>query len=175
MKNCVITALVALSLLVGCESPGGPDESPFPGAAASLDSLGELVLEALVRQDTLALSTMRLTEAEHNEVIWPELPASRPEVDYPVDLAWQNIEVRNRRDLGRILPLFKGRALRYRSTECRRGVQPFVSFSVETDCWVVFEDEVGAVLESQIFKDVSVRNGGFKTFRYYGEGIRPRE
>jgi len=130
------------------------------------------VLEALAAGDTLALEALRLTEEEHNEVVWPELPASRAEANFPVDLAWENITLRNRRDLTRILPWYRGRTARFREVECRGETQEFASFFVRTDCYIVFDTAAEGRLEAQVFKDVLVRNGGYKIFRYYEEAPR---
>lgn len=169
--------LAVLPLLGGCEDRQGAfdtgREPPFPGAAESLERLGEQVLTALAAGDTFALERVRLTEAEHNEVIWPELPAAAPEANFPVELAWRNIEMRNRRDRARILPWYAGRALTLEKVECRGALQSFRSFSVHTDCWVVFRDDEGGRFRAQVFKDVAERNGGFKIFRYYDEDPRP--
>jgi hypothetical protein len=166
--------LGVLLLFGGCEGPEGAvsAEPPFPGSATSLDDLGESAIEALVRGDTASLGALRLTEWEHNEMVWPELPASRPEVNFPVDLAWENIQLRNDRDLRRALPWFEGRDLRYRDVECRGEEQEFASFVVLTDCYIVFDAQVEGRLEAQLFKDVLVRNGGYKVFRYYDEAPR---
>ena len=67
----------------------------FEGAAPSLDFLAEGVLQAMARQDEPMLEAYRLSEYEHNEVVWPELPASAPEVNFPLDYAWENIQNRN--------------------------------------------------------------------------------
>ncbi len=144
------------------------------GAMPGLSALGEHVLAALANQDTAALNTVRLTETEHNEVVWPELPASAPEVNFPVDYAWSNIQNRNARGLGRLLPLFANRDLGFQRVECRGGVEEFETFAVETDCVVVFTLHGGPRLwEAGLFKDVLVRGGGYKIFRYYDEEPRP--
>ncbi|MDT8340049.1 MAG: hypothetical protein RQ751_00935 [Longimicrobiales bacterium] len=167
--------VVALLLLGGCGDSGGTGPAagpPFPGSASSLAGLGERVLAGLTAGDTLALDAVRLSEREHNEVIWPELPAARPEVNFPVDLAWQNIQLRNRRDLGRILPWYLGRTPDFRSVQCRGERQEFASFAVLTDCYIVFATAAEGELEARVFKDVLVRNGGYKIFRYYDEAPR---
>jgi len=125
------------------------------------------VLEGLTAGDTLALEALRLTEGEHNEVIWPELPSGRPEVNFPVDLAWENVTLRNRRDLTRALSWFRGRTAEYEAVECRGDTEEFASFFVLTDCYIVFDTAADGPLEAQVFKDVVVRNGGYKIFRYY--------
>jgi hypothetical protein len=131
------------------------------------------VLAALVAGDLEALQAVRLTEQEHNEVVWPELPASAPEVNFPLDYAWANIQARNGRALGRILDVYRGEDLRFGRVECRGETERFETFEVLTDCWIVFarrgEQEA---YEVQIFKDVLVRGGGHKIFRYYDEEPR---
>jgi len=143
-------------------------------AMPGLNALGEHVLTALANQDTAALNTVRLTETEHNEIVWPELPAAAPEVNFPVDYAWTNIQNRNARGLARLLPLFADRDVGFQRVECRGGVEEFETFLVETDCVVVFTLDHGPRLwEARLFKDVLVRGGGHKIFRYYDEEPRP--
>ncbi|HSG47234.1 MAG TPA: hypothetical protein VLA43_05375, partial [Longimicrobiales bacterium] len=168
--------VLALLLVGGCQGSQGTaraGEPPFPGASTSLNDLGGTVLAALTAGDTLALEAVRLTEQEHNEVIWPELPASRPEVNFPVELAWENVALRNRRDLTRTLPWFRGRSAQFQAVECRGDTEEFASFFVLTDCYIVFDTAAEGRLEAQVFKDVVVRNGGYKIFRYYEEAPRP--
>jgi hypothetical protein len=150
-----------------------PGLDPLPGSVATLDELGQRVLGALTLEDLTTLEGVRLTEREHNEVVWPELPASAPEVNFPVDYAWTNIQNRNRRSLGRIVPLYAGRELRFQLVDCRGETQLFGTFEVLADCWIVFASEGSShVYEAQIFKDVLVRGGGHKIFRYYDEEPR---
>jgi hypothetical protein len=146
----------------------------FEGAAPSIEVLGRQVLEAFTRRDSVALNGFRLTEYEHNEVVWPELPASAPEVNFPTDYAWTNIENRNQRALARQFQIFADRRFGFQRVECRGATERFESFQVLTDCWVVFsvEDRPG-LFEAQLFKDVLVRGGGLKVFRYYDEEPGP--
>lgn len=142
--------------------------SRFDEASPSLEALGREILAALASGDGGALERLRLTEREHNEVVWPELPASAPNVNFPVDYAWLNIQNRSRRALSRLLDLYPGRTLRFESVDCRGKEQRFKSFEVLTDCYVVFKfDGQEAPREAQIFKDVLIRGGDFKIFRYY--------
>lgn len=149
-------------------------ELRLDNSVPTLDALGEHVLTGLSRQDTAALNTVRLTETEHNEIVWPELPASAPDVNFPVDYAWTNIQNRNTRGLSRLLNYFADRDLGFQRVECRGGLEVFETFAVETDCFVVFTVDHGPGLwEAQLFKDVLVRGGGHKIFRYYDEEPRP--
>lgn len=172
--------LVAVLATLGCSdsedgSRGDRDQQDgaelrFPGATDTLDGLGRTALEAIIRADTSTLAGLRLTEHEHNEVVWPELPASRPEVGFPIDFAWTNIELRDRRSLSRLLPVFGGLEARFHTVQCRGGTQTFETFHVLTDCWTIFDVEGrDGPFEAQLFKDVIVRGGGHKIFRYYDE------
>ncbi|MDX1645532.1 MAG: hypothetical protein R3304_00200 [Longimicrobiales bacterium] len=150
------------------ESLGLADAQP------TMEALGRHVLDALARQDESALEAVRVTEREHNEIIWPELPASAPEINFPVDYAWTNIRNRNRRALTRMLPIFADRTFGFQGVECRGPTERFESFSVQTDCYVLFVvGDAPEVWEIQAFKDVLVRGGGYKIFRYYDEEPRP--
>lgn len=165
-----------LLLSLGCraevaEMPSA-EVAAFSGSAPTLEHLGEAVLRAFTLGDTLALGALRLSEAEHNNVIFPELPAGL--TGYPIDLAWQNIELRNARALERQLPRFSARGVTYVGTQCRGQQQEFETFVVETDCWVLFDDDEWGASEVQFFKDVAVRGGGLKIFRYYDEPARAR-
>lgn len=178
-RTVAIPALMAV-VLTAC---GGGADAPsrtvdgslrLEGSAATLDELGTGVLGALATGDTEALERFRLTEHQHNETVWPELPASAPEVNFPLDYAWQNIENRNRRALSRLVPLFSGRTPALQDVECRGETEVFDTFEVQTDCWLVFTDGTGPrSWEVQAFKDVLYRGGGLKVFRYYDEEPRP--
>ena len=175
----VIPGVLAALLVGACGGSGEPtgerregaqEVAPFPGSTVSMDDLGRTVLRALAAGDPAALGVLRLGEREHNEVVWPELPAARPEVNFPVDFAWENIQRRNARELERALPWYLGRDLEHVRVECRGGLAVFETFRVHRNCWEVFRVGEEGVLEAQLFKDVLERGGGYKIFRLYAEG-----
>lgn len=162
-------------VLAGCSgetvmSVPGPDA--FAGSASTLEAVGSEALGALVAGDTVRLESLRLSERQHNDVVFPELPAGRPEVGYPVDMAWNNIELRNARDVARQMRWFEGRTVEHIETVCRGETQSFETFVVHTDCTVRFEDSSEGHLEIDLFEDVLERDGGFKVFRFYDHAPR---
>jgi hypothetical protein len=172
-----LAALLVSIGIAGCVDSGVArdvtvDELRFPGSASSMSALGRTVLTALTRADRGTLEAFRLTERQHNDVVWPELPASAPDLNFPVDYAWQNIENRNARGLERIIPLYEGRVVSFRRLECRGESEQFTTFEVLTDCWLVFGYGDAGLFEAQIFKDVLARGGGYKIFRYYDDEPR---
>ena len=168
-----------MAFVMGCSAPdfevtAEPSTDPrFDGSTETLEGLGRTVMDALISADTVTLASVRLTEEEHNGVVWPELPASRPEVNFPLDFAWSNIELRDRRSMARLLPVFHELEARFRAVQCRGEAQDFESFRVLTDCWILFDVEGReGPFEAQLFKDVVVRGGGHKIFRFYDQPPR---
>lgn len=157
-------------LLGGCaESGAAPAEPPrgvITGGAASLEELADGVVGGLVEGDTAALAGYRVTEHEHNELLWPEFPIARQDPPFPVDLAWENLEVQNAGALHRLLPRFAGRAVRLDSVECPGGEEAYPSFTVLHDCRIWLVEAGGRRRVTQPFKSVVVRDGHFKVVRY---------
>jgi hypothetical protein len=173
-----IAAVAAAGLVCGaCSGSTGPDTGPDPapsltslrleGAVGSLQQLAFVALEGVATGDRARLEGVRLTEYQHNVLVWPELPASRPEANYPVDWAWQNISVRNHRALGRLVARYEGHNLSLLGVECREDPELFASFRVLKDCWVTYLMDRERAGEEQFFKYVLDWNGQYKIFRYY--------
>lgn len=160
-----------------CEPLEHQGEPASPAKATvrddALDRYGREVFEAFLAGDTAGLEAARLSEREHNLDVYPELPAGR-DGTFPVEMAWENIQLRHHRDRRRQLEFFRGRAAVYRHTECLGETRRFESFEVRTDCWVVFDDLRLGAARVQLFKDVLVRDGRhLKAFRYYDGAPRP--
>lgn len=164
--------LPALVLLAACGSEP-PPPPVLAGGATSLPALGQLALTAFARGDTLTLHRLRLSEEEHNTRVWPELPAAQ---GFPVDLAWSNIETRNRRALGRNLDWFRERVVEFADVRCDGETRRFASFSVRTDCWVRFRVDGDGQAEAQLFEEALEWRGTWKVFRWADEeGVKVLE
>lgn len=161
--GCYRPVLLGLVVALGC---GG---QPFPGSSRSLNELGRGIVEAFRADDRETLETFRLTETEHNVVVWPELPAAQGEFPSPLDLAWRNIQLRNRRAIPRARGVLRrAEPLEFDSVQCLGETRSFETFVVHTDCYTRFHTR-GRLYRIQLFKDVLERNGGLKIFRYYDE------
>ncbi|MDX1576846.1 MAG: hypothetical protein R3266_00105 [Gemmatimonadota bacterium] len=164
----LVVVLGLLPIVLGSCDDGPPTGGQrLPGSASSLEELASTVLAGLASADTSSLEAVRLTETEHNEMVWPELPASAPGVNFPVDFAWANISLRHRAALSELLPAYRDRELEPIDVECRGATQSFESFAVHTDCWVTLERDGELLPPQQLFKDVLDWDGEYKIFRYY--------
>lgn len=167
-RTSLILALGLLPMASGsCVDASSNEVSRLPGSAGSLAELATTVLVGLAAADTLGLESVRLTEFEHNELVWPELPASAPEVNFPVDLAWKNIWMRNRAALSDLFGVYEDRSLRFVDAECRGHTEAFENYVVHTDCWVTLRRDGELLPPQQLFKDVLDWDGELKIFRYY--------
>jgi hypothetical protein len=165
-----VSLVLVLGLLPLLPGPCGGDSSEgqrLIGSANSLDELATEVLAGLASADTSRLNAVRLTEYEHNELVYPELPAARPENNHPAALAWSNIQVRNSASLIDLFSEFDGHELEYVGAECRGPTRAFESFVVHTDCFVTMRIDRSTERTVQLFKDVLDRDGELKIFRYY--------
>lgn len=158
--------LAAPILTIAACGESGP---ALPGSAPSLDALGRFVWASLVAGDSVALESVRLSEYEHNELVWPELPASRHEVNFPVDLAWEYIQQRNHAARQRLVSTFRGSGARLEAVACRGQTESFATFQVLRYCYLVLQDPRRGRMDAQVFRYVHVMNGGYKIFRYYDD------
>lgn len=167
----VLPAALAAGLiaLTTCTKGTSAQAPALTGSEPSLDALAGTAWAALQAGDTAALARLRLTEEEHNARVWPELPAADPAVNYPVDQAWQNIELRDRAALERLLPRWRGSGHKLEGIRCVGDPAPFRSFEVLQDCWLKVRAPGGRAEDVQLFKDVLVRGGEHKVFRYYAD------
>ena len=166
-----------IALLSGCRIPvgGAPaGAAPFPGSGSSLAEVGQRVLEALAAGDNASLAALRLSRDEYVDVVWPELPASDPDLNVPLEYVWADIEARDRRALIRLAPQFEALAAELEEVTCAGEVEEFETFRVHTDCWVVLRTPSGRH-RIQLFKDLVERGAGYKLFRYYDDVLRPVE
>ncbi len=180
MRARIESRLTRLALIVSLPTactdlPSAPEATPegsvtpviLDGAVASLEQLAFETLEAITAVDRDRLDRLRLSEYQHNQLVWPQLPASEPEANYPVDFAWKNIELRNRRAVGRLLWDFGGHEMALLGVECRAEPEYFASFRVLKDCWVSFTLDREQTAPQQFFRYVLDWGGQFKVFRFY--------
>jgi hypothetical protein len=152
-------------------APDGAEVPPIPiaGGAPNLEELARVVVEAIGRSDTAALEALRLTEREHNELVFPRLPAGKPPQNFPVDVAWTNIRTRNSVAVLRLLARYGGQSLTFRDVACPGGTQRFEGFRVATDCVVRFAGAGGEEHRELLFRHALSAGGRYKVFRYYDD------
>ena len=163
-----VLAAWALSVAVSCAD--APDPEPrLDHGAPTVEALAQEVWAALVASDTATLDRLRLSEREHNELVWPEQPAAaQPAAAAQLDEWWANIERRNRASLGTLLDAFAGSSLDLAGGECRGEPRRYASYEALTGCVLLLDGPAGS-REVEAFRYVIRMDGVHKVVRYYGE------
>jgi hypothetical protein len=159
----VLLAAAAL-LMVGCgmgaASPG------LQHAAPSVDALASDVLHALARQDVTRLQALALTESEFRTLVWPGLPASRPEAGVPVEYAWNDLHTKSRSDLQQTLNALDGQRLALLSVRFTGRVSDYGTFRVFRDAVLEVRQADGTMRRLRVFGSVIEHEGRVKVFSY---------
>jgi hypothetical protein len=136
------------------------DTFPTPEGAAGA------VLDRLAARDRGTLLSLAVDEDEFRELVWPELPSARPEVNLPVEYAWGRLSQNSRLHLARTLAAHGGR--RYTLVAVRFGDQPqqYASFTVHPEAELDVRDVTGAVMTLRLFGSLLERDGHWKVFSY---------
>lgn len=150
-------------------APPGPEVTavaPLHGAHATVPDLIAAVLDAASSGDVQALRRLRVSEAEHRDVLWPELDASRPERNVPVGFAWSQLEQKSRRGERTLMEGLRGGSWRVESVTFGEPVDAYRTFSLHGGTRVVARDARGRVAHIDLIGAVVERAGRYKLLNY---------
>ena len=158
--------LLLLAPLAGCGAE--PDREPrLTGGTETLDELGHAVWDAIVREDTAALDRLRLSQFEHNELVWPEQPAARePSAATNLDLWWNNIQLRNAAAVRDLLREHGGSDRALAGVECAGETREYASFQALGGCRLLVRGPEGPETV-EAFRYVIRMDGRHKVVRFY--------
>ena len=157
-------ALLAVLATAGCREGQAVELPPLPGSAASLDSLGQGVVEGFIRGDTARLRGYVLSLDEYRDV-WPRLQIDTT-AGFGFDWSWRDNRLRGERAFRRYLAGFHEMSLTAVETRCTGEPHRFEGVTVLPGCTITVRDSTGATEEMRLFKSVVVIGGGHKIFRY---------
>lgn len=143
----------------------GPEK---PGLSETLDSpeaVARAVLHGLDQGDRRALENLAVTADEFRDLVWPKLPASRPERNLPLDYVWKDLAAKSAANLGARLSGSKS-GLTLISLEFAGGVQDYGTFRVHRDTVLSLKDRDGRELRARLFGSAIESEGRFKVFSY---------
>jgi hypothetical protein len=135
----------------------------------SPERLAEAALERYARGDLDGLRRMALTEEEFRQVVWPELPASRPERNTPIDFVWGMLRQKSESSLRRLMSAHAGRRYQLLGLEFREGATPYDGFVVHREAVLRLRDEDGHERELALFGSVLQRGRGYKLFSFVAD------
>jgi hypothetical protein len=164
-----------LACTVATVACGANGDAPNEAAAAGADlggwysSIPTLVEDALARaaaDDMEGLTRLRVTEREHEELLWPAFPASDPALNIPHSFAWSNLQKSCWRGQHALVSMLERGQWAVRDIEHPGGIEPYSGFRLHRDTLVQVEGPDGAQRDIHLLGSVVEIDGRFKLLSY---------
>jgi hypothetical protein len=139
---------------------------PLPNAQPSPDALAHQLLAALEQRDVDRLRQLALTESEFRDVVWPELPAARPERNLSFHYVWNDLRMKSEASLQRLVAEHGGRGRTFVRLEFAGETTQHRTYLVRREAVVVAHDAGQPAQPLRLFGSMIERNGAFKVFSY---------
>lgn len=160
-KTLALVGIAACLTLGACGSPPAlTDTQPSDQAVA------RAVLDAVAREDRDALMRLALTKEEFDEVVWPTLPASRPEVGMPRDYLWQDTFSKSRAYLATTLNELGSRRFELLRVEFEGPTTDNGVYSLSRKTRLVVRDSAGRESTIRVFGSIIRQHGRSKVYSY---------
>ena len=157
----VVYAFILTLALTACGAP-----PPLANPEPSSEALAVAVLDALADSDTDRLAALALNGQEFRDVVWPELPASRPERGVPVSYAWGDLRQKSSNALRRLVARWGGHRLTLLEVAYDGETTHYDTFRVHRETRLRVLDETGQEIEMQFYGSTLVRGAEYKVFSY---------
>lgn len=123
-------------------------------------------MRGLADRDSGALRLLAITEAEFRDLVWPKLPASRPERNLPLDYVWKDLAAKSDANLRARLAGWQDRGFVLVSLTFNGGVENYGTFAVHRDTVLLLRDGDGKEQTGRLFGSIIEHKGRFKVFSY---------
>ncbi len=157
-----VYAFVLTLALSGCDTAPPPLTNPEP----SSEALAGAVLDALAAGDADRLATLALNGQEFRDVVWPELPASRPERGVPVSYAWGDLRQKSSNALRRLVARWGGHRFTLLAVAYDGETTDYGAFLVHRETRLRVLDEAGREMEMHFYGSTLVRGDEHKVFSF---------
>ena len=160
--GAALSALLLVLALAGCGAP----PPPLANAHPSPEALAEAVLDALADDDRDRLAALALDGREFRDVVWPELPSSRPERGVPVSYAWADLRQKSSNALRRLVARWGGRRFTLLGVAWDGETTDYGPWLVHRETRLRLLDETGREVEMHLYGSTLVRGDEHKVFSY---------
>jgi hypothetical protein len=148
-------------LCAGCQQP-----PTLTSTFASPTEVAQAVVAGLTVSDANRLDSIAMTETEFRDVVWPELPASRPERNLPWDYVWQDLRGKSRRQLSGRLRAWDNQGFEVVRVDFAGQTTDYRTFRVHRDSVVTLRDKRGRQASRRLFGSMIEQRGRYKVFSY---------
>ena len=145
---------------------GRATAAPLEHTFSSPTDLARAVLAGVSTGDRHALEALALSEREFRERVWPELPASRPERNLPLDYIWEDLSQKSQGHLRRTLAQHGGRRYSLIGVEFVGETTSYPTFEVSRKAQLLVRDDAGQEQSLRLFGSVLRSGSEYKVFSY---------
>lgn len=124
------------------------------------------VITGMAAGDRDALMRLAVTEAEFRQLIWPRLPASRPERNLPFEYVWNDLAAKSDANLRARLGGWQDRGFSLVSLSFKGGTEDYGTFKVHRETVLILKDRDAREQSGRLFGSTLEYKGRFKVFSY---------
>lgn len=140
--------------------------APFAASAETPEEAARRALERIAAGDREGLLAIALSEAEFREVVYPELPASRPERNTSADYVWRGLRQKSRNSLAFTLDRYTGAPLELVAVEFLGETTDYGSYRVHRKTALTVKRPDGSKTVVRLFGSMIERAGRYKIFSF---------
>jgi hypothetical protein len=159
--------LAAIAFCVEAHGEGAASIPRFTNARASQEELAQAVLHSIAVGDIKAMQALSISKEEFQRFVWPELPASNPKTNLPLDFVWNELYYRSMIRMERSFDDLKGKNLELIRVVHRGKIAEYKSFLVYQDMEVVIREAGGEETPYRLFGTLIEMDGVWKVFSYF--------
>ncbi|HRB11684.1 MAG TPA: hypothetical protein PKU70_01625 [Vicinamibacteria bacterium] len=156
-------ALTCLAVAPSCRSATGPS---LANTLESPEAVARAVVRGLAEKDLEALRALAVTEAEFRDLVWPKLPASRPERNLPLDYVWGDLSTKSDANLRARLGGWVDRGFVLVSVSFAGATDDYGTYRVHRETVLLLRDRDGKEQTGRLFGSMIEHRGRFKVFSY---------
>ncbi len=164
MGPLCLVAILFLSARCGLLGP--KDDFRLGQTLESSEAVARAVVDRFRAGDLAGLRLLAVTETEFHKLVWPQLPASRPERNVPWDYAWQDLSAKSDANLRGRLSGWQDRGFTVVSVAFTGETTEYGTFRVHRDSVLTLRDRDGSVSNGRLFGSIIEQGGRFKVFSY---------
>jgi hypothetical protein len=159
-----VAVIVAATGAVGCGSYAAAArlEDTFP----TRESAAQAVLDAIWMRDSERLLRLAVTESEFQAVVWPRLPASRPEMGMPLSYLWSDMAGRNRAGVAEALQVHGRERLTLKAIDFAGPPTDYGAFRIHPKTSMTVSDERGRRATVRLFGSMIESGGRWKVYSF---------
>ena len=158
--------LVGLALSAHCGWIHEKEDLRLDQSLESPEAVARAVISGMAAGDLAALKRLAISEAEFRDLVWPRLPASRPERNLPLEYVWNDLAAKSDANLRARLAGWQDRGFVLVSLSFKGGTEDYGTFKVHRETVLILRDRDAREQTGRLFGSILEYKGRFKVFSY---------